>query len=654
MEVLSADPRGDEKMQRWAADGLPVPPSWRVRAERVRALPAEELARHLRALPRMFEQGHYWVLHGGAMNPGSQRQSLLNLESDEALAAALIRLFSDSAGPAQAIIQAVPAQRAAGVLFTRHPLRQDLAHLVVEGVAEGGERQRLIFDERGTLVFSGDPAGQALESLVPAAQFVALGEQLRRHFTQPQAGEWVHDGERLWLLQTLPVGSLPVPKEAWTRRGASLLFNQALTPLWYTLAGRWLKTGFWWPLIERQGWRELAKVEPYWRQQSHLYTNCDFFRRLLPTHPGAARRVPPAWRAHWHTTPLANAGAPGTWSRWRMDRRLAGLERRLAGWRLASGDRESLWRSLMALDRLGERLAREEGELAYLMLPEADSEQPAPLKALLDDGEWWALEQVLAGNLEALANSTLRPGADPVHAPLREGPAQLASLRPPRPARALTVLEPGAALSPLRLARRARSVRLALGERLRAVLMNMATALVSEQWLAHPDDIFFLYFDELWPLWMQRRAAASASAKVIGQRKLRYLDDALTGAPDWKLDRIGFGFGGGEGLGPVLRGDTLVAGQVSGTIRRLCSAWGLNRLQPGDIVVVDQADPSWAPWLVQAGALVIAERDAANVAASLALACAIPAIWGVTDVMHSVRDGQNASVINGQLIMDNE
>ena len=85
-------------------------------------------------------------------------------------------------------------------------------------------------------------------------------------------------------------------------------------------------------------------------------------------------------------------------------------------------------------------------------------------------------------------------------------------------------------------------------------------------------------------------------------------------------------------------------GRVGGPLRRLCSAWGLNRLHPGDIVVVDQVDPSWVPWLAQVGGLVIAGRDPPNAAASLAEAAAIPAIWGVSDIMHSVIDGQTATL----------
>jgi phosphohistidine swiveling domain-containing protein len=661
IDVLAADERGDENVQRWLASGLPVPPSWRISRHAVLEQDTDGLVRRLRALPRMFNGERYWVLHQGAMNAESQRESLLNLDSDEALAAALTTVFGRDPAPEQVVVQALPRQRAAGVLFTRHPLRQDLPHMVVEGVVEGGaERQRLIFDEDGRLVYRADSDAAALDQAVPASQLLALGEQLKRGFERPQAGEWIHDGERLWLLQTLPVGSLPVPKEVWTRRATPALFNQALTPLWYTLAGRWLKTHFWRRLVERHGWSDLARIEPYRRQQSHLYTNSEFFRRLREHHPGAAAKVPPAWQPLESVAGLPGAGKPaGRLQHWRQSGELAVIGRRLKGWRAPHRDRERLWRSLMELDRIGERLAAQEGALAYLSLPDRllGERDPIPLALLLSDVEMAALRAVLAGDQSALEVSRLRTGADPVHAPLCDKPAQFQSLRTPaRPPALHEEIPPHLDQSLLRLARRARGLRFAVGNRLRTLLVDVAALLVRDKLLAHPDDVFFLYFDELWELWMQGRVPASASGDVIGQRKVRYLEDAHAGAPDWKMDRIGFGFGGGGRLSPVLRGATLVPGTANGPLRRLCSAWALNRLQPGDIVVVDQVDPSWAPWLVQAAGLVITGRDPANVAASLAVACSIPAVWDVSDVMHSVVDGRDATLDGerGELIVNNE
>ena len=174
IEVLTADPEGEENLQQWASRGLPVPPSWRVPRAAITGIASETLVNTLKALPRMFGAERYWVLQQGPMNPDSRRESLLNLDSDEALAAALVSIFAREQSPEQVVIQALPRQQAAGVLFTRHPLRQDLHHVVVEGVSNGNvDRQRAIFDEQGRLVHaSHDDA--ALHKVVGEANFHSL------------------------------------------------------------------------------------------------------------------------------------------------------------------------------------------------------------------------------------------------------------------------------------------------------------------------------------------------------------------------------------------------------------------------------------------------------------------------------------------------
>lgn len=653
IEVLTADAEGGENLQRWAAMGLPVPPSWRLLREAVMTLSQEQLISQLRALPRMFDNDRYWVLQQGPMNPESRRESLLNLDSDEALASALQTIFDRDDAPAQVVIQALPQQQAAGVLFTRHPLRQDLTHGVVEGEAQGnGQRQRLIFDHHGRLVHRSHEQG-ALDELVGRQRLLHLQARLQENFDHPQAGEWVFDGEQLWLLQTLPVGSLASPHEAWYRRAGSL-FPQAVTPLWYTLSGRWLKTAFWQPLVTRQGWASLDKVEPYRRQHSHIYTNSAFFRQLQASHPGARRAVPPAWQNRDTASALEQAQGPlaRTLFHWRQQWTLRQVATGLRRWRLKHYDRNGLWRALMHLDGLGETLAALEGELNYVQVPDRTREyaDPLPLAAFLSHTELALVERLLSGQSEELAQSGLRPGADPVHAALHEGPAQAQSLRPassPRACRPQPSLTDDGPRSVLAMARQARSLRFALSNRLRQLLQAMGALMVKDSLLAHPDDVHFLYFDELWQLWMESTLPKSIAGKSLSDRKIRYLEDAIQGAPDWMIDQVGYGYGGGQRLSPLLRGLPLVEGQVEGPIKRVCSAWALNRIAPGDIVVLDQVEPAWLPWLVQAGGLVLANDDATNMAASLAKRGGIPAIWGVSDVMHSVRDDHLAS-LDGQ------
>ncbi|MBZ2187868.1 pyruvate, phosphate dikinase [Alcanivorax sp. JB21] len=657
-----------ERLQQWAALDLPVPPTWCV--SRGPDVPvAFDVAAILEALAGKPGAGdHYWILHQGPATPGSQRQSLVNLDSDTALSAALVQLFSKADAPDQVIIQALPRRHAAGVLFTRHPVRQDLEHVIVEGVVEQGVvaqpgtpesvQERLILHRDGLVAYSSQPES-ALIAAIGARPFKALADQLRRHFERPQACEWVHDGEQLWLIQTLPVGSLPRPEEAWSRRAGSGIWQQAVSPLWYTLAGRWLKTGFWRPLGERLGWHDLANIEPYRRQHSHIYTNSRFFLRLYEQ-GGPARLtggLPPAWQPR--ETPTAKP-----WQ-WRRD----GLRRLTTGLALASlarelqqanavtpalGDLEGQWRQLMRYDRAGERLAAIDGWLAYCA-PEAPAEAAAPTgDAVAAVQLAQALPPAHLANLQRLGlgrEATLAPhtgfGVDPVLPRFSAALPELAALASVSPERRhalarLADAEAGNIERHVRWRRQAAALREQLGSQLRSILATMGQVLVARQLLRRAEDIHFVYFDELWSLW-QRQGQVQDQRRLtpekIGERKVRYLTSAYQGAPDWMLDQVAYGVKLDQQEKPVLKGRALVPETASGPARMIHSGWALSGLEPGDIVVLDQCEPGWLPWLALAEGLVLASHDPLHPAALFARALGIPCVAGVDDAMHCLVDG---------------
>ena len=650
---------GAEPLQRWAAEGLPVPPSWAIPAELVRDSAPEQLASVLASLTSSLEgagEGGYWLMRQGRMNEQSLRESLINLDSHAALASALKQWFAAPDAPARAVIQALPGRQAAGVLFTRHPVRQDLDHVVVEAVTEGGQagQERLILHSDGRVAFQSEDQSPLLANIGPHP-FSALAAQLKTGFERPQACEWVYDGGRLWVVQCLPVGSLPSPQEAWTRRQDFQLWNQAVSPLWYTLAGRWFKTGFWRPLGERLGWRELGNVEPYRRQHSHIYGNSQFFRALLGEQdvPGLRDALPPAWRPREQAGTLSTRRLDGL-RRWLTPWRLALLARRharLAERELASLDDNGLWQQLMQYDRIGERLAGNEGWLAYIALPRwlaGAGELPLPLVALLSPGEKRALLAFAEGQGARQALGPMAMGADPVFARLREVPPELSLLEQIAPARrqrlAEVLRQPAAVPSVLRQRQFARGLRQQLGDSLREVLNRMAGIMMMRGQLTRPDDICFLYFDELWQLWHQAGQPAGAAPAKLGERKMRYLTSAYQGAPDWMLDQVAYGVRLNQRAHPVLNGVGLVAGQASGAVRRIYSGWNLAKVEAGDILVLDQCETGWLPWLCLADGIILTGRDPLNPAAALARALGIPTVAGVDDAMHCLVDGNQVSI----------
>lgn len=653
MRIESLEPDTGEQawpLQRWAAAGLPVPPSWRVyRTDVVEAEPGE-LVQALGELIHPDER-RYWVMQQGVVNPESLRRNLANLDSDAALAAALEQFFRPDDAPDQVVVQSLPARRAAGVLFTRHPMRPDLDHIVVEGMSEGAdEKERMILQPSGEIAWSRGETGELPH--IGGAPFLELVHQLTRWTDVPQACEWIWDGEHLWLLQSLPVGSLPSPADVWTRRHGMGLWTQAISPLWYTLESRWLKVHFWRNLGRRLGWTEMENLEPYRRVHSHIYTNARFLRelhRLLPV-PALEQALPPAWRdtdgrqdTDRRVRRLCSRTA-GFWSGWQLRR----LERTLDASPIpADSSRNRLWQFLIHLDHLGERLAREEGVLNYLRVPAARHEEAVPLAWLLTPAEADLLRTLGRTSVAGALRETLpeaATGADPVLPRFRESPAELESLQAlgPERCRALLALDSETrAPESLTLRARARSLRYRLGGVLRRHLLRMAALLVDEGLLQRPEDVFFLYFDELWRVW---NGQGGVNADGLGQRKLRYMSDAHQGAPDWIMDQVGYGINLEGQTHPLLRGRGWVPGRVEGRTRRLHSAWELSRVGPGDVLVLDQCDPGWLPWLCLASGLVLASQDPLDPAAALARELDIPTVRGLDDAMHCLPDGTGVTV----------
>src|SRR5690606_34619187 len=241
-------------------DVLPLAPCWRV--DRAHVLDSSPAALTSELADLAGEQAHYWVLQQGPLAPGSRRESLLNLDTDMARAAALGQTFRRDDSPDNLIFQCMPPQRAAGVLFSRHPMRPDLDHIVIEGCLQGSDQQqRVILHADGALAWRSDGADAFLDELGTAA-FHQLAQSLHDSYGEPRAAEWIWDGQRLWLVQALPIGTLPMPSEVWTRRAGLGFAAQAISPLWYTMMARWLKEGFWRVIGQRAGWRELGNIEP--------------------------------------------------------------------------------------------------------------------------------------------------------------------------------------------------------------------------------------------------------------------------------------------------------------------------------------------------------------------------------------------------------
>lgn len=647
---------GFKAVQRDHQDVLPLAPCWKVERDYVLSLSASALTAELAVLAG--DEKHYWVLQQGPLAPGSKRQSLLNLDSDLALAGALGQTFSREGGPDSLVFQCMPPQRAAGVLFTRHPMRPDLEHIVVEGCLSGSDaQQRIILHADGALAWR-SPGSEAFTDEVSTAALYELAQTLHQCFGEPRAAEWIWDGAQLSMVQALPIGTLAMPSEVWTRRAGLGFSNQAISPLWYTMLGRWLKEGFWRKVGHKAGWSELSNVEPYRRQHSYLYGNGRFFRALQNWRGGSFLwwALPPAWRhKSAESAPLSNSShmLARAW----VSIKLLWLELRTKKLDQCDGDAtaDEVWLELIRLDRLGKMLSSTEGALGYIYAPAVAPRGTRPTisdsllssdTALLSDLGGVSRDEITWAEFCA-RHGQYSAGDDPVFPRLLEQggdskslPLLLEKLSPQR-AEALIALR-SLRLQPhgwLGLRRRAAGLRQHLAGRMRRLLLLMSQRLVALRRIKHPDDIFFLYFDELWQAWQgQTRRQLDT---LLGERKVRYLSDAHAGPPDWIIDSIGYGTSPlGQRTGhDTVQGYGLVSGKAQGRVQRIGSGWQLNQVEAGDVLVLDQSDIGWLPWIACASGLVLAHRDPLDPAAALACALGIPTVWGVDDAMHCLPDG---------------
>jgi rifampicin phosphotransferase len=93
----------------------------------------------------------------------------------------------------------------------------------------------------------------------------------------------------------------------------------------------------------------------------------------------------------------------------------------------------------------------------------------------------------------------------------------------------------------------------------------------------------------------------------------------------------------------VLVGTPASAGTVTGVARVVLDPVGA-RLQPGEILVTPSTDPGWTPLFLTAGGLVMEMGGANSHGAVVAREYGIPAVVGVPDATHRIRNGEPITV----------
>ncbi|MEW6366782.1 MAG: PEP/pyruvate-binding domain-containing protein [Acidobacteriota bacterium] len=169
------------------------------------------------------------------------------------------------------------------------------------------------------------------------------------------------------------------------------------------------------------------------------------------------------------------------------------------------------------------------------------------------------------------------------------------------------------------------------------------------------DDVFYLEWPELVRL-VQGGPLGTDPIVLVEERKKQFVRFRTEHAPDFlRSDGVPVEEDAAtdRGQGGQLRGTPVSAGSVSGPVRILREP-DPRAMEDGDVIVVEFADPGWTPLFPRAAAVVMEVGGTLCHAAVVAREMGIPAVFGVRDATHLLRDGQRVRVDGGAGTVDRE
>jgi phosphohistidine swiveling domain-containing protein len=203
--------------------------------------------------------------------------------------------------------------------------------------------------------------------------------------------------------------------------------------------------------------------------------------------------------------------------------------------------------------------------------------------------------------------------------------------------------EQAATFIPLRETGKANLI--ALLDALRACARGIGRELAAQGRLADAEDVFFLTRDEIFD------PPAAARALAVERRALRAhyqsfeIPETWQGMPE-KLPAPSAAEP--TPAGAVLGGIGASDGVHEGRARVVLDPAGLEaELEPGDVLVVEATDPSWAPLFLVAGAVVMDSGSLISHAALVAREMGIPAVVATRDGTRRLGNGQRVRVDGG-------
>ncbi len=190
----------------------------------------------------------------------------------------------------------------------------------------------------------------------------------------------------------------------------------------------------------------------------------------------------------------------------------------------------------------------------------------------------------------------------------------------------------------------------------REALLQSGAALVEKGVIDQPDDLFYLYLDELYVLAMDapgdwKRLVAARRATFEREKRRRPIPRML----------LSDGTAIYEGMGAAINADGSLVGSpvspgvVEGNVRVVFDPHGAD-LQPGEILVCPGTDPAWTPLFLAAGGLIMEVGGMMTHGSVVAREYGIPAVVGVDRATTRLQTGQRVRVdgTTGRIVLVGE
>jgi pyruvate,water dikinase len=190
---------------------------------------------------------------------------------------------------------------------------------------------------------------------------------------------------------------------------------------------------------------------------------------------------------------------------------------------------------------------------------------------------------------------------------------------------------------------------------LRSTLLDLGSVLYKQGVIENANHIFFLKYNELLDLLSSAEMLPASIIQMVRARIDEHKEKSKMDVPDtFSLPEGEFA---SENMSPApsfvknssntYKGISACGGIVKGQAKVLSSVLESRKIQPGDILVVKQTDPGWAPIFPLISGLIVERGGMLSHGAIVAREFGIPAVVGIKHITTIIKDGTEV-LVNGE------